>query len=462
MVFGQLKDAYKEKRGFIIATGPSLAYKDLSFLKDEITIGVNLSSLTLDLFDIEPTFNIVADKFQYLSFKEAYSKLTYGTKTKKIIVGSACETFPEELKDKQTYFFPKKLPQEIPTFSKDPIANGFARGKTVVFDAVQLAFYLGFSEVYILGMDLNTQVEWGKSGHSYEIHRNPRFNNLRFYNSESHEIKRGLSGNPDFLEFIEGCMSLAKEEFSKANRRIYIDKRSQLQTLEKIDILNKIGGAKRIVAIVPAKGTSTRVPNKNAKIFAGKPLFLHVLDTLLKCNTIDEVYLDTESEENIKLAEGRKHKIFKRDPSLATNSTDGNLLLLNESSYIYADIYVQALPTAPFLSQESIDEAVFSLIRSKQHDSVVGVRKEKLYLWNEQETPLNYNPQHIPNSIDLQSTIIETMSLYIIRRDVLLKRKMRIGERPLLFSLPLLEAFDINTLEEFTLGDIIMKGLKND
>ena len=54
------------------------------------------------------------------------------------------------------------------------------------------------------------------------------------------------------------------------------------------------------------------------------------------------------------------------------------------------------------------------------------------------------------------------MSLYIIRRDVLLKRKMRIGERPLLFSLPLLEAFDINTLEEFTLGDIIMKGLKND
>jgi len=54
------------------------------------------------------------------------------------------------------------------------------------------------------------------------------------------------------------------------------------------------------------------------------------------------------------------------------------------------------------------------------------------------------------------------MSLYIIGRDALLKKKMRIGERPLLFSLPLLEAFDINTLEEFALGEIIMEGLKND
>src|SRR3989344_1897918 len=273
MTFSKLKDAYKGKRGFIIATGPSLAYKDISFLKNEITIGVNLSPLTLDLFDIEPTFNVVTDKFQYLSFKEVYSKLTYGTKTKKIIVGSACETFPEELKDEQTYFFPKKLPQEKPAFSKNPITEGFARGKTSAFDAVQLAFYLGFSEVYILGMDLSTQVEWGKNGHSYEIHKNPRFNNLQFYNSESYEIKRGLPGNPEFLKFIEGCMTLAREEFSRLNRKIYIDQRSQLQALEKMNILKEVGKTKKIVAIVPAKGTSSRVPNKNTRIFADKPLF---------------------------------------------------------------------------------------------------------------------------------------------------------------------------------------------
>jgi len=46
-----LQNAYAGKRGFIVATGPSLAYKNMSFLKDEITISMNLGPLMFDQWD---------------------------------------------------------------------------------------------------------------------------------------------------------------------------------------------------------------------------------------------------------------------------------------------------------------------------------------------------------------------------------------------------------------------------
>ena len=58
----------------------------------------------------------------------------------------------------------------------------------------------------------------------------------------------------------------------------------------------------KVVAFVPAKGSSERIENKNAKLLDGRPLVVHMLDTLLKCQRIDEVYLDTESDDIAALA----------------------------------------------------------------------------------------------------------------------------------------------------------------
>lgn len=460
-----VKDSYNGKRCFIVGTGPSLAYKDLSFLKNEVTIALNLAILTLDICEIKPTFNIIADKYQYLNFKEIYEKLTYKTLVKKIIVASACDTFPKELTDENTFFFPIKLQQDKADFSEDPLKEGFARGKTVAFDAVQLAYYLGFDEVYIIGMDMRMDCDWGKNGHCYEIQKNNKFSGIKILTKDSHEIQRGAPGHPEYMSLIKECMNYAKIKFKSSNRKLINDSRSYLDVLDKEDILKKFGNVKKIVAFVPAKGTSSRVPGKNVKILGNKPLFLHILDTLLSCYTIDEVYLDTESEEVFKLAEGRKHKRMKRDPSLANNKTDGNQLLLNEASNVEADIYVQALPTAPFLSQNTIDEAVFSLLTSGSNDSLFAVTKDRLYLWKKDGTPLNYDSLHIPNSIDLEETIIETMGLYVIKRKTLLERKSRIGETPILFEIPAIETTDIDLPEDFRFAEAIfigMEALKNE
>ena len=227
------KDSFRGKRCFIVATGPSLANRDLSFLKDEIILSVNLAPLTLDIFGIKPMFNIVADKFHYIRFKEVHKKLTYKKSIKKIIVASACDNFPKELIDQNTFFFPKKLPQEKPLFSDNPLKDGFARGKTVVYDAIQLAYYLGFEEVNIIGMDMNMDRNWGVDGHCYEIQQNKRFSDLSFANTDDYEIQRGHPGNPEYFIFTEECLMLAKKKFEEKGRKIYNDINSSLAVLKK-------------------------------------------------------------------------------------------------------------------------------------------------------------------------------------------------------------------------------------
>jgi len=54
-----------------------------------VIIALNLFILTLDLHGIKPDFNIIADKYQYLRFKEVYKKLTYKKDIRKIIVASS-------------------------------------------------------------------------------------------------------------------------------------------------------------------------------------------------------------------------------------------------------------------------------------------------------------------------------------------------------------------------------------
>ena len=214
----------------------------------------------------------------------------------------------------------------------------------------------------------------------------------------------------------------------------------------------------KVVAFLPVKGSSLRIPSKNTKLLDGKPLFLHSLEKLLKCDFIDEVYLDTESEEITELAKFNNHKILHRDPKLASNSTDGNKLFMNEVNSIDADIYIQLLCTAPFININTIKEGIDKLRTSSEYDSCFLTRHEALYKWNDNKC--NYDIDNIPNSIDLKKEIIETMGLYIITKDAALKYKRRIGNRPYFLKASTIEAVDVNNPEDFYMANLIQSGLR--
>lgn len=216
----------------------------------------------------------------------------------------------------------------------------------------------------------------------------------------------------------------------------------------------------KVAAFIPVKAKSERIKNKNFKLLAGKPLFLHTLEKLAGCDFIDEVFLDSESEEVFDMASNIDFIRFKRDEKLADNSTDGNKLFLNEIKATDADICIQILCTSPFIKPETIKKGVEILANSEKYDSVVLVKKEKLYTWDSVNLKPNYDIENIPNSFNLDDTVIETMGLYIIRKNAALKKGRRIGEKPYLLEAESLEAIDINYPEDFELAELIMKGMK--
>ena len=212
----------------------------------------------------------------------------------------------------------------------------------------------------------------------------------------------------------------------------------------------------KVVAFVPAKGSSERIENKNAKLLDGRPLVVHTLDKLLKCRHVDEVYLDTESDEIAALAKHLPVKVMKRNRFLASNGTDGHALFMNEVRHVDADIYVQALCTAPFVRPETVDTAIDILTREARYDSVALVRKEKQYLWTEGKPAYGYG--RIPNSVELPPTIIEAMSLYVVRRETALSTNRRFGHRVHLLETSPVESIDVNTPGDFELAEYIASG----
>lgn len=214
----------------------------------------------------------------------------------------------------------------------------------------------------------------------------------------------------------------------------------------------------KIVAFLPAKGTSSRVENKNIKLLDGKPLFLYTLEKLVSCEFIDEVYLDSESQTIFDLASHVDCKFLVRDKELASNRTDGHQLFYNEARQVDADIYIQILGTSPFILKETIERGLQILKENSCYDSVVLVKRDKQYTWNEKGP--NYNLEQIPNSVDLPDTIIETMGLYITRKEVALNDKKRIGKCPYLLNASAIESVDVNYPDEFMLANYIAAGLR--
>lgn len=213
----------------------------------------------------------------------------------------------------------------------------------------------------------------------------------------------------------------------------------------------------KIVAFVPAKGTSERILNKNLAILDGEYLFKRKLRQLLECPLIDEVILDTDSDELAALASDLPVSRLQRPQNLAANSTDGHELFAWECAQVTADIYIQALCTAPFVTAETVGRAISALLEDPSHDSLVAVSHAKQYTWKNGEP--EYGRGRIPNSVDLPQLTLESMSFYAVRASVVPSRK-RFGTSPLFFLLNPTEVIDVNWPEDLQLAETIAAGMR--
>jgi CMP-N-acetylneuraminic acid synthetase len=220
----------------------------------------------------------------------------------------------------------------------------------------------------------------------------------------------------------------------------------------------------KMVALVPMRHESVRVPGKNYRPFAGKPLFHHILMTLSQVPQIDAILVDTDSDliiDDIK-ANFPEVNTLIRPESLRGDEVPMNKILLYDTSIIDADVYLQTHSTNPLLRPETIADAIKVYTESlPQYDSLFGVTRLQTRLWDQSGQPLNHDPKVLLRTQDLPPVYEENSCIYIFTKDSLQKRQNRLGERPLMYEIPPLEAWDIDEELDFVIAETLYRHLRD-
>lgn len=151
-----LNNKYKGERCFILGNGPSLNKVDLTLLENEFSFAVNGIFYKTREMGYKPNFYVVEDRHvmndnqkeinqydcQYKFFPSAYKKMVKNRKNTLFFNMDVA------------FYVNKSKNFEKPRFSKD-CSEVIYCGQSVTFINLQLAYYLGFSEIYLIGMDFN-------------------------------------------------------------------------------------------------------------------------------------------------------------------------------------------------------------------------------------------------------------------------------------------------------------------
>ncbi|KPU61432.1 hypothetical protein AN403_5472 [Pseudomonas fluorescens] len=150
-----LKNKEIGRRAFILANGPSIAKEDLSVLKGELIIGMNASTLLEATYNFHADYYVVSDtRFITHPEKKHLATTALHPDTVRILRSELKDLDHKELANLSYY---------VPALQRDGFSKnlhaGYFFGCTTTMLAIQLAYYLGASEIYLLGCDLRYSVE---------------------------------------------------------------------------------------------------------------------------------------------------------------------------------------------------------------------------------------------------------------------------------------------------------------
>lgn len=215
----------------------------------------------------------------------------------------------------------------------------------------------------------------------------------------------------------------------------------------------------KVVALIPVKLGSKRVPFKNIKPFYdGTPLITFIQRVCLKSKYINEIYIYC-SDDEVKPYVLDGVKFLKRPEILNGDNINANDIIKQFMKEIDADIYVNTHTTSPFANPLSIDECI-EKVMSDDYDSAFCAQEVKTFLWDK-TGPINFDPNNFPRTQDLPLIYGETSIAYVFTKQTFLKFGRRVGIKPFIKTVGKIESMDIDYPEDFEICDAIYKKMKS-
>lgn len=210
-----------------------------------------------------------------------------------------------------------------------------------------------------------------------------------------------------------------------------------------------------VVALVPMRHNSERVPGKNYRMFGDAPLFHHVVRTLLAVPEITEIIIDTDSPDIIaQCAEAFPTvRVIERPAHLTAGEIPMNTIIEHDLGHTSAEVVLQTHSTNPLLKTATVSEALRMYLDDDACDSVFTVTRLQQRLWDEHTAPVNHDPKVLLRTQDLAPLYIENSCLFVFERDLIARTGNRIGANAKMLEMDPIEAMDIDEEPDFELAE---------
>lgn len=213
-----------------------------------------------------------------------------------------------------------------------------------------------------------------------------------------------------------------------------------------------------IVAVIPARGGSKGIPDKNLQTVGGVPLLVRAIRSCQSANQINLVVVSTDSDQIATMALEAGAKVIRRPVELSTDESTSEMALLHvldelEKESIRPDSLAFVQCTTPFVEPSDIDGTVQLL---SSFDSALTVAPSHRFVWKHDETEngigVNHSPLHRVRRQELRPEFIETGGVYAMKTTGLIANGHRFFGKIGLHVVPIDRAIEIDDYSDLSIA----------
>lgn len=221
-----------------------------------------------------------------------------------------------------------------------------------------------------------------------------------------------------------------------------------------------------VIAIIPARGASKRIPRKNVLPLAGLPVVAYSIIHAKRSAQVGTVYVSTEDDEIAAVARAYGAEVVPRPIDLAGDQATSESALLHVLDWRRAqgladpDLVVFLQPTSPVRRPHDIDGAIAELL-SSEADSLFSACENNRLIWARDRGgalgPLNYDYRNRKREQDMEVQFRENGSIYVFRPALLRAGNNRLGGRMAVYEMDYWSSFQIDAIEHVELIEWVLR-----
>lgn len=205
----------------------------------------------------------------------------------------------------------------------------------------------------------------------------------------------------------------------------------------------------KIVALIPARGNSKGIKNKNIVDLNGMPMLAYSITAALS-SKVDEVWVSTDSKEIKIIAEMYGARVLDRPAEYAQDDSSTESVIehfLKQKKNAHIIVLIQ--PTSPMILPLDIDAGIDKFIKDKYNTLFSASKTNDILLWNDKLEPINYDPMNRGTRQTRKEFILhENGAFFIFTKKFFIRRKCRLGGKIGYSEMPYWRSFQIDNKED--------------